>query len=191
MAPATHAKGIAATNLVDLINSSPAGKKKAAEKKRKEAERKASNAAKKAEKIEAAKAKKASKKTAEKEQSTNYSNDKETVILLKQSNTQIAFNANKAEHYSDLLLAINHKKHANAVPLVKAKIDRYTSYVDTLHTGRTEFLNSATPTKGKKKATILDPNTFISSSEYSLSDFCTRSPLMPLPAPFFHLSGTP
>jgi hypothetical protein len=122
MAPATRAKGAAATNLVDLINASPAGKKKTAEKKRKEAERKAADAAKKAEKIEAAKAKKAGKKTAEKEQSTDYSAfDKETAILLKQSDAQIAFNANKAEHYSDLLLAIDRKKHADTVPLVKSK----------------------------------------------------------------------
>lgn len=172
MAPATRAKGVAASNLVELINSSPAGKKKAAEKKRKEAERKAADSAKKAEKLEAAKAKKAGKKSAEKEQSIDYSiYDKETAILLKQSDAQIAFNADKAEHYSDLLLAIDRKKHADAVPIVKAKIAKYTSYVDDLRKGRAELLNSATPSKGKKKATVPEPNAFISSGEYFLSVF--------------------
>jgi hypothetical protein len=192
MAPATRAKGITTTNLVDLINSSPAGKKKAADKERKEAERKAAEAAKKAEKLEAAKAKKSGKKSAEKEVSTDYSMyDKETAILLKQSDAQIAFNADKADHYSDLLAAINPKKHADAIPLVKAKVTRYTSYVDALRTGRTELLNSATPPKGKKKATVPDPSAFISSGEYLFLVFCARSSPMPLPPPFFlRFSGT-
>jgi hypothetical protein len=182
MAPQTRGKGGPAANLLTLLNNSPA-KKKIVEKKRKESECRAAEAAKKAETEKSAKAKK--KKSAQNTDITDYTvYEKETAILLRQCDAQIAFNAEKLDRYSDLLLSFDHTKHPEAVDLIKAKVDKYSEYVDALRKGRAELLNSAKPGKGKKKTTVSDPLTLISSGE-SLSSYSQRSVTGPLPLPSF------
>jgi hypothetical protein len=165
MAPATRAKGNAEANLIEIINNSPA-KKRATEKKRKESERRAAAAAEKAAAKKAEKAKQSAKKTISTIELTDYSAyDKDTAILLKHSDAQIAFNASKVDQYSDTLAGFSHKKHPEAARLAKAKVVRYTEYVDTLRKARAQLIESSKPAKGKKKAVISDPMVLISSGE--------------------------
>jgi hypothetical protein len=185
MAPTTRGRGDAEANLTTLINNSPA-KKKAAEKRRKDAERKAAEAAEKATRKKASKAKQSSKKTGPKDDPPDYSTfDKGTAILLKQSDAQIAYNVSKMDQYTDTLAGFHPKKHREAARLTKAKVTKYSEYVEALRKGRAELIESAKAAKGKKKTTIAEPLSMISSGEYFTIAFPALgdSPL-PLPPAF-------
>jgi hypothetical protein len=172
MAPSTRNKTASdAEKLTAVLKSSPAKVKAAS--KRKEAERRIEEAAsKKAEKQKLSK-KKSSDATAKAladVDNADYSMyDKETQMLLINSDLELQQNASKKVYYTDLLSSMDQNEWPEAAIDTKKKIKNYSAQVDAIRKARAALLKSSKPSKGKKKAAAFDPTPFISSGEYDPS----------------------